>query len=53
MSGVTSLLVLVAVLAGLGAYIYFVESKKPAGETADAGQKVFSVKADDIDGARR
>ena len=36
MRGVKSLLVLVVVLAGLGAYIYFVESKKPQGEPADA-----------------
>ena len=30
MRGLTSTLVLVVVLAGLGGYIYFVDSKKPA-----------------------
>jgi len=50
MRGVTSLLVLVVVLAGLGAYIYFVESKKPQGEETTLGPKVFTVKADAIDG---
>ena len=34
MRGLTSTLLLVVVLAGLGAYIYFVDSKKPAA-TAD------------------
>jgi hypothetical protein len=47
MRGARSLLVLAVVLAGLGAYIYFVESKKPEG-TADAKPKVFSVEADKI-----
>ena len=50
MRGVTSLLVLVVVLAGLGAYIYFVESKKPQGEKTTLNPKVFTVKADAIDG---
>jgi hypothetical protein len=49
MRGVKSLLVLVAVLAGLGAYIHFVESKKPQGEQPTPGPKVFTVKADAID----
>jgi hypothetical protein len=48
MRGARSLLVLVVVLAGLGAYIYFVESKKPEGGGADARPKVFSVEADKI-----
>jgi hypothetical protein len=42
------LLVLVAILAALGAYIYFVESKKPQGPEANLGPKIFDVKADDI-----
>jgi Domain of unknown function (DUF4340) len=49
MRGVKSLLVLVVVLAGLGAYIYFVESKKPQEAATTAGPKVFSVRADAID----
>lgn len=49
MRGVKSLLVLVVVLAGLGAYIYFVESKKPEGGETSAGPKVFDVKPDAID----
>ncbi len=49
MRGVKSLLVLVVVLAGLGAYVYFVESKKPQGQEPTLGPKVFTVKADAID----
>jgi hypothetical protein len=47
MRGMRSLLVLVVVLAGLGAYIYFVESKKPVGDL-EAKPKVFSVEAEKI-----
>jgi hypothetical protein len=49
MRGVKSLVVLVVVLAGLGAYIYFVESKKPQEAAASLGPKIFSVRADAID----
>jgi hypothetical protein len=49
MRGLKSLAILVVVLAGLGAYIHFVESKKPAGGETGGGPKVFSVKADAID----
>lgn len=49
MRGVKSLVALVVVLAGLGAYIYFVESKKPQGAEANLGPKVFSVKSDAIE----
>lgn len=48
MRGAKSLLLLVFVLAGLAAYIFFVESKKPEGEAADVKPKVFSVTADKI-----
>jgi hypothetical protein len=48
MRGTKPLLVLVVLLAGLGAYIYFVESKKPAGGAPPDTQKIFSVKSDDI-----
>lgn len=47
MRGLTSMLVLVAVLVGLGGYIYFVDSKRPAGST-EAKAKVFTVEADKI-----
>jgi hypothetical protein len=47
MRGARSLIVLVVILAGLGAYVYFVESKKPEG-AAEAKPKVFSVEADKI-----
>jgi len=53
MRGLRSLLILVAVLAGLVAYIYFVESKKPessGGEPPKA--KAFAVAADKIEGLR-
>jgi len=49
MRGFKSLVVLAVVLAGLGAYIYFVESKKPLDTETAAGPKVFSVKAEAID----
>jgi hypothetical protein len=49
MRGVKSLLVLVVVLAGLGAYIYFVEARKPQDVETAAGPKIFTVKADAID----
>ena len=46
MRGLTSTLILVVVLAGLGGYIYFVDSKRPApgadGSSA-AKEKVFTV----------
>jgi hypothetical protein len=55
MRGLTSTLVLVVVLAGLGAYIYFVDSKRPAagadGSPA-AAEKVFTVEADKINELR-
>ena len=55
MRGLTSTLILVVVLAGLGAYIYFVDSKRPA-PTADGSpatkEKVFSVESDKINELR-
>jgi hypothetical protein len=53
MRGLRSLLILVAVLAGLVAYIYFVESKRPetsGGEPPKA--KAFTVTADKIEELR-
>jgi hypothetical protein len=48
MRGLTSTIILVLVLAGLGGYIYFVESKRPPGGGEDK-QKVFTVEADKIE----
>lgn len=52
MRGLWSTLALVAVLAGLGAYIYFVESKRPAATSGVDGEpareKFFSVETDKI-----
>ena len=50
MRGLKSTLALIVVLAGLGAYIYFVTWKQPAGDTGKKQEKVFaSVEADKID----
>jgi hypothetical protein len=55
MRGLTSTLILVVVLAGLGAYIYFVDAKRPAasadGSSAEK-EKVFTVEADKINELR-
>lgn len=49
MGGWKSTLILLVVLAGLGGYIYFVDSKKPVGD-AEAKEKTFaSVTLDDIE----
>ncbi|MCC7123986.1 MAG: DUF4340 domain-containing protein [Acidobacteria bacterium] len=47
MRGAWSTLALVLVLAGLGAYIYFVDSKRPEGG-ATVNEKVFTVEPDKI-----
>jgi hypothetical protein len=58
MRGLRSTILLVVVLAGLGAYIYFVDSKQPAGTLGPAGvmtdakTKVFTVDADKIEEIR-
>jgi len=50
MRGLKSLGVLVVVLGGLVAYIYFVESKRPAGgpDAVETKEKVFTVASDKI-----
>jgi hypothetical protein len=48
MGRLTSTLVLVVALAGLGGYIYFVDSKRPAPGT-EPRDKVFAVEADAIE----
>ena len=55
MRGLTSTLLLVVVLAGLGAYIYFVDSKRPAAGvdgSSETKEKVFTVEADKINELR-
>jgi hypothetical protein len=56
MRGIWSLLALVAVFAGLGAYIYFVDSKRPAASTSIEGEpareKFFTVETDKINEIR-
>lgn len=49
MRGVRSFIVLLVVALGLGAYVYFVESKRTPGDDAEKRDKVFSVEADAID----
>lgn len=49
MRGVKSTVALVVVLIGLVAYIYFVDSKKPASDAAPTKAKVFAVDADQIE----
>jgi hypothetical protein len=48
MRGLMSTIALVLVLAGLGAYIYFVDSRRPAGGVEEK-QKVFAVESDKIE----
>jgi Domain of unknown function (DUF4340) len=48
MRGLRSFLVLLVVAIGLGAYLYFVESKREPG-SADRKDKVFTVEADKIE----
>lgn len=48
MRGLRSFAALLLILVGLGAYLYFVESKRTPGEE-DARDRVFAVKADAID----
>jgi hypothetical protein len=47
--GLKSTIALVVVLAGLVAYIYFVDSKKPASDTPEVKAKAFTVDADQIE----
>lgn len=51
MRGLTSTILLIVVLAGLGGYIYFVDSKRPASSLGSeaAKEKVYSVETDKID----
>ncbi len=49
MRGVRTFLSLVVILVALGAYVYFVESKRPAGDEGPKKEKVFTVEADKIE----
>jgi hypothetical protein len=44
-----NMLVLAVLLGGLGAYIYFVDSKRPAGGGLPEKEKVFTVEADKLE----
>jgi hypothetical protein len=48
MRGLTSTILLVVVLAGLGGYIYFVDSERPA-TGVEERDKVFTVEADQLE----
>jgi hypothetical protein len=47
--GLRSTIALLTVLVGLVAYIYFVDSKKPASDAAETKAKAFTVDADQIE----
>jgi len=49
MRGLKSTIALLVVLIGLVAYIYFIDSKKPASDAPEAKAKAFTVDADQIE----
>jgi hypothetical protein len=49
MRGLRSFVAMLVILIGLGAYVYFVESKRNPGDDTEKRDKVFSVEADKID----
>ena len=49
MRGLRSFVGLFAVLIALGAYLYFVESKRMPGDDAEKKNRVFAVESDAID----
>jgi hypothetical protein len=49
MRGLRSFVALLAVLLALGAYLYFVESKRTPGDDVEKKAKVFTVEADKIE----
>jgi hypothetical protein len=49
MRGLRSFLGLLAILVALGAYLYFVESKRTPGDDGETKPEVFTVEADAID----
>jgi hypothetical protein len=49
MRGLRTLAVLVILLGGLAAYLYYVDAAKPVGEATEEKPKVFAVEADQIE----
>ena len=49
MRGLRSFVALLVIALGLGAYVYFIESKRPASDGGEKRDKVFSVEADKIE----
>ena len=49
MRGLRSLLVLLAIAGGFGAYLYFVEAKRDLADRAEKRDKVFTVEADKVE----
>jgi hypothetical protein len=49
MRGLRSFGGLLVALIALGGYLYFVESKRPAGSEGDKKEKAFTVEADKIE----
>ena len=49
MRGLRSFVTLLVLLAGLGGYLYFVESKRAPGDGGPKKEKVFNIEADKID----
>jgi hypothetical protein len=49
MRGLRSLLVLLVIAGGFGAYLYFVEAKRDPSDTAEKHDKVFTVEADKVE----
>ena len=49
MRGLRSLIILLVIAAGFGAYLYFVEAKRDPFDTAEKREKVFAVEADKIE----
>jgi hypothetical protein len=49
MRGLRSFLALLILGVGLGAYLYFVESKKTPGDSAEKKDKVFTVESDKVE----
>lgn len=49
MRGLRSFVGLLTILVALGAYLYFVESKRTPGDAPETKEKVFAVEADTID----